>query len=295
MISVFKKIRGVFAGWSKSSICGLVLLLCFLLIALLAPVLSPYSPTERCGRPYEAPSADHLLGTNDIGQDILSEMIYGTRVSLFIGLTAALLAVALGTFLGMAAGYLRGKTETAIVTLSDIVLSIPGLTLIVVLIAYLGSGVGNTILIICITSWAGTSRIIRTRTMQISELPFVQIERTFGVGNLYILFRHILPNLTDVVLIRYAMAVGSAMMTETSLSFLGLSSYGSKSWGNILHYAFFRNGLLRNYWWWYVPPILCISLCVLACTLLSNRSGKRLNVNTAVPVTKRRKRNAGGM
>ena len=273
------KRRSPLAGWNRSAKAGLFILVFFLLVAVLAPVIAPYSPDKRTGKTYERPSAEHLLGTNDIGEDILSEMIYGTRVSLSVGLLAALGSVALGTLLGMAGGYMGGAVDSVITTLIDILLAVPGFTLTVVLVAYIGSqGILGMAVIIAISSWAGTARIVRTRTRQLRETPFVQIETTLGVGRMYTLIRHILPNVMDIVGIRFAMSVGSAMMTETSLSFLGLTSFTTKSWGNVLHYAFFRNGLYKNYWWWYGPPILCITLCVLSCTMLVNKDQKRLNI-----------------
>ena len=281
-----RKIRTPFASWGKSAVAGLFILCFFIVIALFAGAFAPYDPVARSGSPYEPPSANHLLGTNDIGQDILSEMIFGTRVSLLIGIASAFFSVAIGTILGMVAGYLRGWAETVIMAMTDIFMSIPGLTLTVVLIAYLGGGTANIIAIISLSSWAGTTRIVRARAMQVCALPFIQIEKTFGLSHAMILLRHLLPNIMDIVIIRYAMAVGSAMMTETSLSFLGLASYGNKSWGTVLRYAFFRNGLLRNYWWWYLPPIVCVSLCVLACTMLANRNKSRLNIQSVSGVEK---------
>ena len=127
----------------------------------------------------------------------------------------------------------------------------------------------NIILAICITAWTSTARIIRSRVQQLKALPFIQIERTMGASGPYIMIRHILPNLGEIVFIRAVLSVGSAMLTEASLSFLGLGVIGQKSWGGILHYAFFRNGIINGSYWWYVPPILCISVSVLGFMLLS--------------------------
>ena len=127
----------------------------------------------------------------------------------------------------------------------------------------------NIILAICITAWTSTARIIRSRVQQLKALPFIQIERTMGASGPYIMIWHILPNLGEIVFIRAVLSVGSAMLTEASLSFLGLGVIGQKSWGGILHYAFFRNGIINGSYWWYVPPILCISVSVLGFMLLS--------------------------
>ena len=232
-------------------LAGLVILSVVLLVALLAPVLAPHDPYE-LGVPYLHPSAEHPLGTNDIGQDILSELIYGTRISLLIGVVSALAVTVVGTALGILSGYLGGWTDQ-----------------IIILVAFLDASVWNIILAICITAWTSTARIIRSRVQQLKALPFIQIERTMGASGPYIMIRHILPNLGEIVFIRAVLSVGSAMLTEASLSFLGLGVIGQKSWGGILHYAFFRNGIINGSYWWYVPPILCISVSVLGFMLLS--------------------------
>ena len=232
-------------------LAGLAILSVVLLVALLAPVLAPHDPYE-LGVPYLRPSAEHPLGTNDIGQDILSELIYGTRISLLIGVVSALAVTVVGTALGILSGYLGGWTDQ-----------------IIILVAFLDASVWNIILAICITAWTSTARIIRSRVQQLKALPFIQIERTMGASGPYIMIRHILPNLGEIVFIRAVLSVGSAMLTEASLSFLGLGVIGQKSWGGILHYAFFRNGIINGSYWWYVPPILCISVSVLGFMLLS--------------------------
>lgn len=252
-------------------ILGIVILSAIFLVALLAPVLAPYDP-YKLGIPYLKPSAEHLLGTNDIGQDILSELIYGARISLLIGVVSALAVTITGTVLGVLAGYLGGWVDRVITQITNVAMALPSLPLTIILVAFLDASIWNIILAICITAWTSTARIIRSRVKQIRELPYIRIEKTMGAGSVYIMLRHILPNLGDIVFVRAVLSVGSAMLTEASLSFLGLGVIGQKSWGGILHYAFFRNGIINGAYWWYVPPILCISLSVLGFMLLSYRS-----------------------
>lgn len=254
---------------------GIVIILFFGMAALFADQLAPYDPTERVAAPYVGPCAEHPLGTNDIGQDILSEMIWGTRVSLSIGIAAALISTAVGAALGLLAGYLRGWVDQVLTALIDIMMSLPGLPLTLVLVAFFGGSMGNMIFVICLTAWVGTARVVRARVIQLREEPFIKIEEAMGAGACRIMAVHLLPNVSDILLTRFALAVGSAMMTESSLSFLGLGSYGEKSWGNVLHYAFYRGGLLRGFYWWYLPPILCISLCMLGFMLLTQRGHNR--------------------
>ncbi len=257
-----------------AAVAGVILLLVILLVAVFAPILAPYDPWAM-GTPYLSPSREHLLGTNDIGQDILSELIYGTRVSLFIGIFAALITTIVGTAVGVLAGYFGSFIDRILMAVTNIVIVIPSLPLTVVLVAYLQAGIWNIIIALCVTSWAGTARLIRAQVMQLRQQPFVQLERTLGMGHGYIMLVHILPNVSGIILTRGALSVASAMLSEASLSFLGLGALGQKSWGSILNNAFFRNGVVNNYWWWYYPPILCICLCVVAFLLIGSWENRR--------------------
>ncbi len=252
-----------------AAVAGMILLLLILLVAVLAPILAPYDPWVM-GIPYLPPSSEHLLGTNDIGQDILSELIYGTRVSLLIGICAALITTMIGTAVGVLAGYFGGITDHILMAVTHIAIVVPSLPLTVVLVAYLQAGLWNIIIALCVTAWAGTARLIRAQVMQLRQQPFVQLERTLGMGHGYIMLVHILPNISGIILTRGALSVASAMLSEASLSFLGLGALGQKSWGAILNNAFFRNGVVNNCWWWYYPPIVCICVCVVAFMLIGS-------------------------
>lgn len=267
-IELVGRLRQLFAK-DKAALAGILILLFFILMALFAPILAPYDPHDLVDAPYLKPSAAHWLGTNDVGQDIFSEIIYGARVSLTVGITAALAVTLIGSAVGIVSGYFRGVTDHVLTLLTNVAMTIPSLPLTILLVSYVDAGMGGMILAICITSWAGTARVVRSRVLQIRELPYIQIEQVLGAGRFHIMFRHILPNIWDIVLTRCAMSVGSAMLMETSLSFLGLGTFASKSWGNVLHFAFFRNGVINNAWWWYLPPIICISLCMLGFMLLT--------------------------
>ena len=205
-------------------LAGLVILSVVLLVALLAPVLAPHDPYE-LGVPYLRPSAEHPLGTNDIGQDILSELIYGTRISLLIGVVSALAVTVVGTALGILSGYLGGWTDQIIMQVTNVAMALPSLPLTIILVAFLDASVWNIILAICITAWTSTARIIRSRVQQLKALPFIQIERTMGASGPYIMIRHILPNLGEIVFIRAVLSVGSAMLTDRPQ----LSGSGCKS------------------------------------------------------------------
>lgn len=252
---------------NTAMIWGAVIVGAFLLIAIFAPQLAPYDP-HQLGVPYLKPSAQHLLGTNDVGQDILSELIYGTRISLSIGIFTALLVTVLGTLLALLGGYYGGTLDKLVTGLTNVTMALPSLALTMLLIAYMNPGKTSIVIAISVTAWTGTARVLRARVLQLCEMPFVKMEKALGISTPVILFKHIVPNLKDMILSRAALAVSTAMMSEASLSFLGLGDFGEKSWGNILHYAFYQNGVIRGYYWWYLPPIICTALATLGFMLL---------------------------
>lgn len=256
--------------YNRSFYFGVLILLFFLGVAIAAPIISPYDPFA-LGTPYEKPSAEHILGTNDVGQDILSEMIYGARISLTIGVISSLVVTVVGTGIGLVSAYCGGLCDNILMKITSVAMAIPSLPVTIVLVAYLDASIWNIIIAICITSWTATARIVRSKALELKEMPYVKIEKTLGAGTPRIILRHILPNLSDIVLTRTVLSISNAMLTEASLSFLGLGVLGQKSWGGILYYAYFRNGIINRYYWWYLPPMICISLSVLGFMLVGNR------------------------
>lgn len=250
-----------------SIIAGSVILLFFAFIAIFAEQLMPYDMSQLFS-PYQRPSVEHLLGTNDIGQDILSELILGTRVTLLTGTTAAFFVILIGTAIGVIAGYLGGIADKVLSALTSVFMAIPSLPFTIVLVTFLEPSIWNIVIAICLTSWTSTARVVRSKVAELKEQPFIKIEETLGQRKGYIMVRHLLPNISEIILMRSTLAVSSAMLTEASISFMGLGVYNQKSWGSILYYAFRRNGVVANFYWWYVPPIVCISLCIFAFVLI---------------------------
>ena len=261
---------------------GLLLLALVLLLAVFAPLIAPFDPWEP-GRPFLPPSGTHPFGTNDIGQDIFSELIYSTRISLFVGFFAAFVSVAIGTLVGLFSGYLRGAADEVLMGTTDIVLIIPALPLMIILAAHTSPSIWNIIIVIGALWWTSTARVVRSRVLQLREMPFVEAARSVGAGDGYIVFKHILPNTLQVILAKFILAVAGAMLTEASLSFLGLGDPLQKSWGMMLNYAFSRGGFINGYWWWYLPPGICISLAVLSFVLigfgLEEQDQEEMNAN----------------
>jgi len=247
-------------GWA-----GVALLVALTGTAVLAPSLSPYNPEDTVADPFQSPSRAHPLGTNDVGQDILSELIYGARISLTVGFLAAAMAVGIGTLVGIAAGYLGGWVDTLLMRAVDLVLVIPFLPLMILLAAYLGPSFWNIIIVIGILVWARPSRVIRAQVLSVKCLDYVEAALALGSPARRIMVRHILPAVLPLALAQFILAASSAILIEAALSFLGLGDPTAKSWGSVLYYAQVRNAFLSGAWlWWVVPPGLLITTTTLA-------------------------------
>ncbi len=261
------------------ALAGAVLFAAFVLAAALAPLLAPHDPWQH----FEAfllPSTMHLLGTDDVGRDILSELVTGARVSLSVGLFSGTLAVIFGVLVGLLAGFRRGRLDELLMGLTDVVLVIPALPLVILVSVYLGPGLWHTVLILGLVFWPSTARVVRSQVLSVRQSGYVEAARALGAGDGWLMRRHVLPNVLPLVLAKFVLTVAAAMLMEASLSFLGLGDPLAKSWGMMLHYAFARGGFINELWWWYLPPGLCIGLCIFALTLVSfgieERSDPRL-------------------
>ncbi|HIH75462.1 MAG TPA: ABC transporter permease [Methanosarcina sp.] len=246
---------------------GIFLFVFFLFMALFPSFLAPYAPNERF-TPYKEPSWDHFLGTNDIGNDIFSELVYGSRISMTVGFAAALVSTLIGAILGICAGYFRGALDELLMGFTDVVLIIPKIPLIIVLGAYLQPSIWILIPVLGLLSWESTARVTRSKTLQLREAGYVKSARCMGFSSWHIMSTDIFPNLYNVLLPKFMLATASAMISEASLSFLGLSDISMKSWGTMLSFAFFRGGFIRDMWWWYTPPGICITLCIISIALI---------------------------
>ena len=243
---------------------GLTFLILLAATAVFAPWVAPYNPEETSGGPFEAPSRLHLLGTNDIGQDILSELIFGARISLVIGFLAAIVAISIGTAVGTVAGYFGGWVDTVLMRAVDVVLVIPFLPLMILLAAYLGPSFWNIILVIGLLVWARPARVLRSQVLSLRSLEYIDAARALGASAGRILRLHVLPGVISLSLAQFILAASNAILIEASLSFLGLGDPTAKSWGSILYYAQVRSAFLTGAWlWWVLPPGLLITLAVL--------------------------------
>jgi peptide/nickel transport system permease protein len=243
---------------------GLVLLAVPALMATFAPLIARHSPRRPSGRPLLKPSLGHPLGTDDLGVDIFSQLVYGSRISLAIGLGAAVLAVTIGLIVALVAGWRRGWAETVLMRLTDVTLAFPFLPLVLVLAAFFGRGLLVTALVIGAVSWARPARVLWAQVLKLREYPHVQAARAMGASGTRCVCRHILTRLTPVTSAQFVRVANAAIISEAALAFLGLGDPNQASWGVMLSNASSNNALLTGAWkWWMVPPGLALTLVVL--------------------------------
>ncbi len=253
----------------RFALTGVVILGVLVTVALAAPLLAPYDPAHRAGVPFTPPSGEHLLGTNDVGQDLLSELLFGARSSLLAGTVAALAATVLGAGVGIVAGYARGWVDTALMRLVDVVLSLPVLPLTIVIGVFAGPGLVTQIVVIASVIWAGVARELRAQVLSVRERDHIQALRAMGGRAGYVVPRHVLPAVTPLVVPQFVLATKTAILLEASLAFLGLGDITAKSWGTTLSLAHSRSAFLTDAWlWWVLPPGAAIAVTVLAFALL---------------------------
>lgn len=276
MGSLLREVRYVLLE-SRVGLAGLSIIVFFTLMAVLADWIAPYNPYELVGPPYTPPNERFILGTNDVGQDIFSEFIYGSRVSLYVGLTAPLISSAVGTVLGLLSGYLGGFVDELVVGAVDVMLALPSLPLIIILAAYLGPSLNNIIIVLAVFGWPGFTRIVRSQVLSLRERPYVEAARAAGAGSLRIMFRHILPHVVPLVIAHVILSATSAILTEAGLSFLGLGDPTVKSWGQILRRAQVGHALHQGLWLWVFVPGLAIALLGAGFTLLGIAIEERVN------------------
>lgn len=252
---------------------GMVLLALIMLTGILSPVIAPHDPWERFGAFLE-PGWGHLLGTNDMGNDILSELLYASRVSLAVGFGTAAIATILGVGIGLVSGYFRGAVDDILMGITDVFLMIPRIPLIIILIAFLKPGYGLMVLVLGFLWWTQTARVVRSKVLQVREQAFITSQKTLGFGNGRIIVSDVLPNIIHIIVPKFMLTVASAMIAESSLSFLGLGDASAKSWGMMIKYAFERGGFIQGLWWWYVVPGAAITVTVLSLVLVGFSSAE---------------------
>jgi peptide/nickel transport system permease protein len=240
---------------------GAAMLLSVVVMALAAPLIAPYDPYQRVrAQPSDIlapPSPDHLLGTDDAGKDVLSQLIYGARISLLVGFTASVVSMIIGSAVGLVAGYYSGRVDTVLMRVVDFLLVIPYLPLVLVIVAVWGRGLWKIIFVIAILGWTYTARLVRAQTLSVKQRQYVTRARAMGASSPRIILRHILPQVMPLIIAQTVLDISATILAEASLSFLGLGDPTLVSWGNMLNFAFER-AISRQAWWFLLPPGLAI-------------------------------------
>ena len=268
----FKRIWHTFRR-KPMGIVGALILFSVVFVAIFAPWLAPYDPKASVDAKSEdvlaPPDAEHLLGRDDIGKDVLSQLIYGARVSLTVGFAAAFISMLIGTTVGLVAGYYGGRIGNALMRFVDFLLVIPNLPLMLVLISIWGRGLWKIILVIAILGWTGGARLVRSQVLSIKERNFVLRARAIGAGSRRIIMRHIFPQVVPLISAQVVLAISSSILAESTLAFLGLGDPTLVSWGMMLNFAFER-AISRRAWWFLLPPGFAIVWVSVGLVLIGN-------------------------
>ena len=254
---------------NRRAVIGLCIIIIVVLLAIFAPLISPYRPSKMSLRnKLEAPSAQNWLGTDKLGRDIFSRIIYGSRISILVGIVAVGISGTIGIIMGAIAGYFGGWVDAIIMRLVDILLAFPSILLAISLVAVLGASLFNVILAIALVSWVSYARIVRGEFLRLKEQEFVEGARAIGASDLKIIFRHVLPNSMAPVIVMATLGLAGAIISESSLSFLGLGVQPpTPSWGGMLSEG---RTVIRQAWWVPTFPGIAILLTVLAFNLFGD-------------------------
>ena len=259
---------------------GFLLLALTFLVALAGPTLFPFNPAQvgtTATSILQPPSAQHWLGTDELGRDVFRETLSGSQISLLVGLLATAISMLAGTAVGLGAGYSRGPLGALMMRITDFFLVLPTLPLIIVLAAIIGQSLGVIILVIGLTSWASTARIVRSQVLSLRERVFVDRVRALGATDLRIAVVHILPHVLPLIFANTVLVIAGSILSEATLAFLGLGDPVHVSWGTMLHYAFDVGAASRGAWWYLLPPGIGIVVVVLGFTLIGYTLDRILN------------------
>ena len=265
---------------NRPGMLGLSVLVFFVLLAILAPLIvssSGLDVTVATGKPMHPPYPGYPLGTDKQGRSILTLLIWGTRISLAVGFAAAIFAMVIGTLMGIASGHFTGFLGGTLSRITEWFLVIPFLPLAIVLATVLGHSFWVLIFVIGVTSWASTARLLRAQTLSIEARPYIERARALGAGHLRQMTRYVLPNTWPLIFANTTLTVAGAILTETTLSFLGLGDPFHVSWGSMLENAFDEGAISAGAWWYLFPPGIAIVLVVLAFTLVGRALETILN------------------
>ena len=260
------------AGW-----IGVFVLTLMLSFAFFPTVIAPYDSTKTVALPLQKPGKENILGTNDLGQDLFSELIAGTRASLFTGLIVSFIAVLMGAIVGLTSGYLGGWVDSLLMRTTDLILVLPFLPLVILISVYLGPSQRNIIIVLSIFFWAGPARLIRARVLSTRADTYIEAARALGANSLQIMAGHLWSSVRPLAFVQIVLVASASILAESSLSFLGLGDPSAKSWGTMLYFARVSGAFLSDAWkWWVLPTGLMITLTVLSLGLIGYRLEQRM-------------------
>lgn len=257
-----------FTRWGKLAI---IIVIAVIIMGIFAPFIAPYGPDTPLSKALLTPSREHILGTDDLGYDLLSQIIYGARISIIIGFSTAILAGIGGGILGVLAGYYGGSLDKFIMRIVDMIIALPDLPVMILLGAFFGSSLRNIVLVLALFSWTTPARIIRSRVLSLKEEAYVLAAKSYGAGFWHLFRTHFLPEILPILSITSIRIVSKAIVAEASLAFLGLGDPTSKSWGLILNHAInFKGIYYTDYWkWWIMSPLLATMILILSISYIS--------------------------
>jgi peptide/nickel transport system permease protein len=246
---------------NRRAMTGAIILAIFVLVALLAPVIVPYTPTAIRFTPNLPPDGRHWLGTTINGSDVFSQVIWGSRASLFVGFVCGFLISLIQMVMGVFAGYVGGFFDTVATAVTNVFLVLPSLPLLIILAAYLqGGSVFVLIVVIVVTGWAWGAKVLRAQAITLRERPFVQAARISGESRWHIVLTHIIPNMLGIIVSNFFGAALFAVLAEAGLEFIGLGDINDVTWGTMLYWAQEGNAMLLGEWVWLLVPGLCLAL-----------------------------------
>lgn len=263
---------GLPAAWARyrqqrPAVVGLAIIVVMLAVALLAGLIAPGDPFRRAGAPLQPPSLRYWFGTDDLGRDVFAGVVHGSRPSLLVGFAAALTSALVGTLVGSLAGYFGRLVDDVLMRLTELVQVVPRFFLVLIVAALFGPSIGIVALLLGLTFWPGTARLLRAQILSLRQRDFVLAARALGLPERRVLMRHVLPNAFAVVVVSTSLQIGSAILVEAGLSFLGLGDRTLVSWGNMLNLA---QPFIRTAWWTAVFPGLAITLTVMAANMVGD-------------------------
>ncbi|MFI6349904.1 ABC transporter permease [Streptomyces sp. NPDC050560] len=265
---------------NRSGLAGLILLVVFAVVALTAPLTvgsDVQDVTDAPGKPLEGPSGDFLFGTDQFGRNLFGLVLWGSRISLLVGLLAAVLSVAIGALVGITAGHFRGLYSTVIMRVTDWFLVMPTLVLAIALATVMSRSLATIVIAIAVTTWPTTARLVRAQTLAVESRSYIERAKALGGGHWHIMGRHVLPNVMPLVLAQTTLGISNAILTEATLAFLGLGDPTNTSWGGLLQDAREAGAVSSGHWWYLVPPGIAIAVVALAFTLCGRAIESVLN------------------